>query len=52
MKDYGRYLGLPSMIGHNKKKVFAYIQDTVRQKLQNWKNKIFSKVDKKFYESL
>ncbi|KAL5779910.1 hypothetical protein ACOSQ2_010647 [Xanthoceras sorbifolium] len=36
------YLGLPSSISKNRRKVFGSIRDRVWQKLQGWKHKLFS----------
>jgi hypothetical protein len=36
----GRYLGMPSMIGRNKKAVFGYLKDRMRKKVQiSWSGK-------------
>jgi len=39
----GKYLGLPSMIGRDRKATFAYIKDLVRQKINSWSGKCLSK---------
>ena len=40
--QYERYLGLPSLVGKNKKASFNYIKDRVWKKLQGWKEKLLS----------
>ncbi|KAK2445802.1 putative mitochondrial protein [Trifolium repens] len=39
----GRYLGMPSMIGRNKKAVFGYLKDRMWKKVQSWSGKHLSK---------
>jgi len=39
-----KYLGLPSMIGRDRKATFAYIKDRVWQKINSWSGKCLSKV--------
>jgi len=39
----GKYLGLPSMIGRDRKAAFAYIKDRVWQKINSWSGKCLSK---------
>ena len=41
--DHGKYLGLPSLIGKNKKDVFSFIKDKAWQWIQGWR-KMLSKV--------
>ncbi|KAA3460757.1 RNA-directed DNA polymerase [Gossypium australe] len=38
--DHGRHLGLPSLIGRNKKQVFGFIRDRLCKRMFNWKNKL------------
>ena len=38
----GKYLGLPSVIGKSKNRVFAEIKEKVWKKLSNWKEKMLS----------
>ncbi|XP_050225957.1 uncharacterized protein LOC126675366 [Mercurialis annua] len=40
--NQGLYLGLPSLIGRNKRDVFRFIKDRVWQKLQGWRSKMLS----------
>lgn len=35
----GRYLGLPSLVGRNKKQVFVYIREKMWARLNSWSNK-------------
>ena len=39
---HGKYLGLPSIIGRSKTKVFAEVKEKVRRKLARWKGKLLS----------
>lgn len=39
----GRYLGLPSLVGRNKRDIFSYIKDRLWRKLQRWKGRNISK---------
>lgn len=39
----GKYLGLPSMIGRNKKATFNFIKDRVWQRINLWSSKCSSK---------
>jgi hypothetical protein len=39
----GRYLGMPSMIGRNKKALFGYLKDRMWKKIQSWSGKHLSK---------
>ncbi|CAA0810283.1 Unknown protein, partial [Striga hermonthica] len=41
-----RYLGLPLGIGRSKKEVFDYILNSIRNKLQGWKNSLLSPAGK------
>ena len=38
----GKYLGVPAIIGRNKKAIFAYIKDKVWRKLCGWNKKFLS----------
>ncbi|XP_019176340.1 PREDICTED: uncharacterized protein LOC109171740 [Ipomoea nil] len=40
--NFGKYLGLPSFIGKNKKAAFAYIEDKIRQRIGSWNKKLLS----------
>ena len=39
IKEYEKYLGLPAVVGRNKKASLNYIKDRVWGKLQGWKEK-------------
>lgn len=39
----GRYLGMPSMVGRNKKAVFGYLKDRMWKRIQGWSGKHLSK---------
>ena len=41
-REYERYLGLPAMVGKDKKASLNYIKERVRNKLQGWKEKLLS----------
>lgn len=40
------YLGMPSYVGRKKTKLFTYVKDKVRKKLQSWQNRMLSKAGK------
>ena len=40
--EYERYLGLPAMVGKNKKASLNYIKESMWNKLQGWKEKLMS----------
>ncbi|XP_019173808.1 PREDICTED: uncharacterized protein LOC109169381 [Ipomoea nil] len=40
--NFGKYLGLPSFVGRNKKATFAYIEDKIRQRIGSWNKKLLS----------
>lgn len=44
--DFGKYLGLPSFIGCNKKVVFSFIDQRVRQRIGGWNKKLLSNAGK------
>ena len=44
IKEYEKYLGLPTMVGRNKKESLIYIKERIWSKLQGWKEKLLSQV--------
>ena len=46
IKEYEKYLGLPAVVGRNKKAILNYIKDRVWGKLQGWKEKLLSQAGK------
>lgn len=45
----GRYLGLPSLIGREKRVIFTYIKDRLWKKLQGWSGRKISKIGKEVF---
>ncbi|GAU20068.1 hypothetical protein TSUD_381600 [Trifolium subterraneum] len=43
---HGKYLGLPSMIGRDKKSIFSFIKDRIWKKIQNWNSRSLSRAGK------
>ena len=43
---YGKYLGLPSFVGWNKKDIFTYIKERVWLRIQSWDCHFLSKAGK------
>ncbi|XP_019178991.1 PREDICTED: uncharacterized protein LOC109174178 [Ipomoea nil] len=43
--NFGKYLGLPSFVGRNKKAAFAYVEDKIRQRIGSWNKKLLSQAD-------
>ena len=46
IKQHEKYLGLPSLVGKNKRNTFNDIKDKLRKKLAGWKDKLLSKAGK------
>ena len=42
VKEYATYLGLPVVVGRNKKVSLRYIKEKIWNKLQGWKEKLLS----------
>ncbi|XP_019189682.1 PREDICTED: uncharacterized protein LOC109184096 [Ipomoea nil] len=45
-EDFGKYLGLPSVVGRNRRAVFAYIEQKLRQRFGSWNKRLLSKAGK------
>ena len=46
LKEYEKYLGLPAVVGRNKKVSLNYIKERVWSKLQGWKEKLLSQASR------
>ena len=46
IREYEKYLGLPAVVGRNKRASLNYIKDRVWGKLQGWKEKMLSQAGK------
>ena len=46
IREFESYLGLPAMVGKNKRASLNYIKDRVWSKLQGWKEKLLSQARK------
>ena len=46
IKQHEKYLGLPSLVGRNKRNTFNEIKEKLRKKLAGWKEKMLSKASK------
>ena len=46
VREYEKYLGLPAVVGRNKKESLNYIRERVWNKLQGWKEKLLSQAGK------
>ena len=44
VKQFDKYLGLPSLVGRHKKASFDYIKERIWRKLQGWEEKLLSQV--------
>ncbi|XP_019151915.1 PREDICTED: uncharacterized protein LOC109148635 [Ipomoea nil] len=44
--NFGKYLGLPSFIGRNKRAVFSYVEDKIKQRIGSWNKKLLSQAGK------
>ena len=42
VQHYEKYLGLPSLVGRNKKESFTYIKQQVWKRIQGWEGKLLS----------
>ena len=46
IRQHEKYLGLPSLVGKNKRNTFNDIKDKLSKKLVGWKEKLLSKAGK------
>ena len=46
IRQHEKYLGLPSLVGKNKRNSFNAIKEKLNKKLAGWKEKLLSKVGK------
>ena len=46
IKKHEKYLGLPSLVGKNKRNTFNEIKEKFQKKLVGWKEKMLSKASK------
>ena len=44
VQQYEKYLGLPSLVGRNKKESFTHIKQQIWMKLHGWESKLLSQV--------
>ncbi|XP_031127477.1 uncharacterized protein LOC116029567 [Ipomoea triloba] len=44
--NFGKYLGLPSFIGREKRAVFSYIEDRIKHRIGSWSKKLISQAGK------
>lgn len=44
--DFGKYLGLPYVVGRNKGRVFSYVEHKVRQRVGAWNKKFLTRAGK------
>ena len=49
IKQYEKYMGLPSFVGRKKKASFDYIKEKVWKKLQGWEEKLLSQAVREFF---
>ena len=47
IKDYEKYLGLPSLVGRQKKACFNKVKERIWAKMQGWKEKLLSQAGKR-----
>ncbi|XP_019166974.1 PREDICTED: uncharacterized protein LOC109162747 [Ipomoea nil] len=40
--NFEKYLGLPSFVGRNKRAVFSYVEERIRQRIGSWSKKLLS----------
>ncbi|XP_031108671.1 uncharacterized protein LOC116013161 [Ipomoea triloba] len=44
--NFGKYLVLPAFVGRNRRVVFSYIEDKIRQRVGSWNKKLLSQAGK------
>ncbi|XP_031121175.1 uncharacterized protein LOC116024422 [Ipomoea triloba] len=44
--NFGKYLGLPSFIGKEKRAVFSYVEDKIKQRFSSWNKRLISQAGK------
>lgn len=44
--NFGKYLGLPSVVGRNRREVFKFIEQKLRHRIGTWQKKLLSRVGK------
>ncbi|XP_019170410.1 PREDICTED: uncharacterized protein LOC109165884 [Ipomoea nil] len=45
-QNFGKYLGLPSFVGRNRRQAFSYIEDKIKQRIGSWNKKLLSQAGK------
>ncbi|XP_019177676.1 PREDICTED: uncharacterized protein LOC109172888 [Ipomoea nil] len=45
-EDFGKYLGLPSVIGRNRRVIFSYIEQKLKQRFGSWNKRLLSMASK------
>lgn len=45
-EEGSQYLGLPSSLGWNKTRLFNFIKERIRRRIEGWDNKILSRAGK------
>jgi hypothetical protein len=46
VKEYEKYLGLPSFVGQSRRESFTQIKESIWQRLQGWKQKLLSQAER------
>ena len=41
-----KYLGLPMVVSRTKYQIFSFIRDSIKRRLESWKNKLLSSIGK------
>ncbi|XP_019175849.1 PREDICTED: uncharacterized protein LOC109171175 [Ipomoea nil] len=45
-EDFGKYLGLPSVVGRNRRVIFSYIEQKLKQRFGSWNKRLLSRAGK------